>query len=65
MGRYNEESYIGPTSIVDGKSDERVNQFLKIVRRNLLKYFFMKKQFCRAILSGNFRMLDSLKKEDL
>ena len=47
------------------KSDERVNQFLKIVSRNLLKYLFMKRQFYRAILSGNFVMLDYLNKGEL
>ena len=47
------------------KSDERVNQFLKIVSRNLLKYLSMKRQFYRAILSGNFAMLDYLNKGEL
>ena len=44
------------------KSDERLNQFLKIVGRHLLKYLLIKRQFSRVILSGNFRMLSSLNK---
>ena len=44
------------------KSDERINQFLNIVGRHLLKYLFMKRQFSRAILSITFRMLSSVNK---
>ena len=44
------------------KSDERVNEFLKIVGRNLLKILFMKRQFSREIFLGNSRMLDSINK---
>ena len=47
------------------KSDETVNEVLKIGRRNLLKYLFMNRQYSGAILSGNFRMLSSLNKGDL
>ena len=47
------------------KSNERVNQFLKIVGRHLLKYLFMKRQFSRTLLSGSFRMLSSLNKGDV
>ena len=52
-------------SIVGIESDERVNQLLKIVGRNLLKYLFIKRLFSRAILSGKFRMFDSLNKGDV
>ena len=33
--------------------------------RNLMKYLFMKRQVSRTILSGNFKMLDSLNKGDV
>ena len=45
-------------------SDERVNLFLKIVGRNFVE-IFMKRQFSRAILWDNFRILDSLNEGDI
>ena len=33
--------------------------------RSLLKILYMKRQFSRAILSRNFRMLDSINKRDV
>ena len=41
---------------------ERVKQFLKFMDKSLLKGLYIKWQISRAILSGNFRMLDSLSK---
>ena len=38
---------------------ERVKQFLKFMDKSLLKGLYIKWQISRAILSGNFRMLDS------
>lgn len=42
-----------------------MRRFLKTVGRNLMKYLFMKRQVSRTILSGNFKMLDSLNKGDV
>ena len=44
------------------ESVDTVNQFLKGVGRIWLKYFLIKVQFSRVILSGVFSMFDSLKR---